>query len=258
MTPSDDPASYAELSRQVSRLKTGLATLTAGVAGALVWLALRTPALPPVVAVERLEVVEADGSLAFVLANSQRPVAATMDGQVLMTGQEEERRGVPSFVFFDGKGDEVGGMLLGVRETPDGYSAVRHLSLDGYEQDQTIVLSHNQDPDGSSAGLSVSDRPREVSMGDALEALGLQLGATRDELQAAVLALPEETRASRLRELFGVPRLFLGSARDRTATLTLRDGYGRPRLILEVPDSGEAAIRILDEDGELVGRLPAS
>lgn len=256
MNGQEDATSHDELRRALKRLRAGVLVLTLAFAGAVTWLARRAPTLPAVLAVERLEVVEADGSLAFVLANSQRPAGATMDGRVLLEGQEEERRGVPSFVFFDGKGDEVGGMLLGVRETADGYAAIRNLSLDGYKQDQTVVLSHNQDPDGSSAGLTVSDRPRETSMADALEALGLGLGASRDELQAAVLALPEETRDDRLRELFGVQRLFLGSARDRTATLTLRDGQGRPRLMLEVPDSGDAAIRVLDENGDVMGSFP--
>ena len=63
-----------------------------------------------------------------------------MDGQVIFPSSEEERRGLPSMIFFDGHGDEVGGMLMGVRETPDGYSATRHISLDAYKQDRTVQL----------------------------------------------------------------------------------------------------------------------
>ena len=117
--------------------------------------------MPEVLAVERLEVVEPDGTLALVLANSQRPVAAMLDGQQIMAGQEEERRGTPSIIFFDGKGDEVGGMLFGTSENPNGFSAARHLSSDAYGQDQTVVLAHYQDPRGSTAGLTVSDRPEQ-------------------------------------------------------------------------------------------------
>ena len=36
-----------------------------------------------------------------------------MDGQVIFPSSEEERRGLPSMIFFDGHGDEVGGMLMG-------------------------------------------------------------------------------------------------------------------------------------------------
>ena len=41
------------------------------------WLFARTPAIPPVLTVERLEIVEPDGKPALVLANSRRPIAAT-------------------------------------------------------------------------------------------------------------------------------------------------------------------------------------
>jgi hypothetical protein len=99
------------------------------------------PAIQQVIRAERVEIVEPDGTLAFVLANSQRPEPATIDGQVIMTGQEAERR-TPSFIFFDGKGDEVGGMLF--RTGPGDGVASRHLSLDGWKQDQTVVLAHYQ------------------------------------------------------------------------------------------------------------------
>jgi len=180
-----------------------------------------------------------------------------MDGRIIMEGQEEERRGVPSFIFFDGKGDEVGGLMTGIITTADGYSATRHLSLDGYKQDQTVVLAHYQDPDGSSAGLRVNDRPLDLSLLDALEQLGLEPGASREQIGAALAALPDTVRAARFRELFGVQRLFLGSTRERNASLVLHDGQGRARIVIEVTEEGNAAIRVLDEDGGTVLRLPS-
>lgn len=121
-----------ELQRQLARLRMMLVVSSLVWFATLVWLAVRQPPIPPVLAVERLEIVEADGTPALVMANSQRPAAATIDGQAIMEGQDDERRGVPSIIFFDGKGDEVGGMLFGVRGTPDRYGAIRFLSLDAY------------------------------------------------------------------------------------------------------------------------------
>ena len=240
--------------RQLTLLWSAIAILTLALAAAVAWIA--TAAAPAVLTAERLEIVEPDGSPAMVLANSQRPAAATIDGEVLMEGQEEERRGVPSIIFFDGKGDEVGGMLFGVRETPGGYRAMRHFSLDAHEQDQTVVLMHYQSPNGSESGLRVSDRPVH-SISEALAQLGLSVGASREQLQAAVGALPEAGREARLRELFGgTPRAFLGSTTAGEATLTLRDGEGRPRIVIEAPGDGDPAIRILDEEGATVLRLP--
>ena len=246
----------ARIQRRLALLWAGVAGLTLVWLGTVAWLVAKTPSVPSVLAVERLEIVEPDGTLALVLANSQRPAAGTIKGQLIMEGQEEERKGAPSIIFFDGKGDEVGGMLFGVHESPNGYFATRHLSFDAYEQDQTVVLSHYQDPTGSRAGLTVSDRPLDLSLLEAQAQLGLEPGASREQLTAAVKALPEEGRAARLRELFGTSRAFLGSDRGGQATLVLRDGEGRPRIVIETPREGEPSIRILDEEGKAVLRLP--
>ena len=162
---------------------------------------------------------------------------------------------MPSVIFFDGKGDEVGGMLFGVRETTNGYSAIRHLSLDAHEQDQTVVLAHYQDPSGSTSGLTVSDRPTH-SQFDTMSQLGLKPSPTRDDLTAAIRALPEERRGARLRELFGTARAFFGTS--RTGEAGRRDGQGRQRIILETPKEGAPSLRILDEAGNTIARLPES
>ena len=249
--------SLQQLRRQVALLWAGLVVVAVGWIGTELLGTGRGGPVPAVLRVERLEVVEPTGELAMVLANSQRPAVATLDGQTLMAGQEEERRGRPSIIFFDGQGDEVGGMLFGTAETADGYSATRHLSLDAYEHDQTVVLHHYQSPDGSSSGLTVSDRP-PISMAESFAELGLAVGASRDEISAAVAAMPEEGREARLRELFGTTRAFIGSDVEGTANLTLQDGEGRTRIVIEVPASGEPAIRILGEAGEPVWSSPSS
>jgi hypothetical protein len=253
--PNNSGADLDHLRTQVGRLRTALALLAIAWMGATLWLFSRNPTPGPVLALERLEIVEPGGDLAFVLANSARPAPATMDGQVIMAGQEEERR-MPSMIFFDGKGDEVGGMLMGVRETEQGFQASRHISLDGYKQDQTVVLAHYQDPNGALSGLMVSDRPRDRSVLEAMAELGLEPGATREEMQEAIMALPEEGRNELLLELFGVNRVFVGSSRQDEASLALRDGMGRPRILLSVPSEGEPSIRVLDEEGNEVARIP--
>ena len=245
------------LRRQVTLLWAAVAVLALALSGAVVWIATATASAPAVLTAERLEIVEPDGSPAMVLANSQRPAVATIDGQALMEGQEEERRGLPSIIFFDGKGDEVGGMLFGVRETPGGYRVVRHLSLDANDQDQTVVLAHYQDPEGSTSGLRITDRPAH-SLLDSLAQLGLSAGASREQVRAAIEQLPEDGREARLRELFGTDRAFLGSTPGGEARLTLRHGEGRSRIVIEAARDGEPSIRILDAEGAVLLRLPES
>lgn len=252
-SPAREPRD--DLRRQIGRLRTGVFLLSLGWIALAGWLVVREPTLGPVLSVERLEIVEPGGEPAFVLANSERPAPATMDGRIIMAGQEEERR-VPSMIFFDGKGDEVGGMLMGVREGPEGFQATRHISLDGHKQDQTVVLAHYQDPGGALSGLMVSDRPRDRSVLEAMAELGLEPGASRDEMQAAIGALPEEGRQELLGELFGVSRVFLGSSRSDEAVLALRDGAGRVRILISAPQSEDPSIQILDAEGDVVVRIP--
>jgi hypothetical protein len=252
----DDAAAGASaVIRSATRpLRVGLWALAAAWLATVAFMLPRMgPPIQQVIRAERLEIVEPDGTLAFVLANSQRPQAATIDGQVIMTGQEAERR-TPSFIFFDGKGDEVGGMMFSTGA--EGPVATRHLSLDGYKQDQTVVLAHYQDARGSSSGLTVSDRPQDRTMFEAMAELGLQPGTTRQQMQQAIMALPTDTRDERLRELFGVQRLFAGSNREDDAMLRLNDGDGRPRIIIAVPKQGAPYIRVLDENGAVVLQLP--
>ena len=163
--------------------------------------------------------------------------------------------GIPSIIFFDGRGDEVGGMLFGVRETANGYRATRHLSLDAYKQDQTIVLSHNQDLRGATSGLTISDRPTH-SLLELPALLGLEPGAPMEQIRAAIDAIPDDDRAARRRELFGTARAFFGSVHTGEARLELRDGQGRVRIVIEAPQDGSPSIRILNEDGGVALRLP--
>ena len=196
VTNMSDTESMHALRVQLTRLKASVIGLAAIWLATLAVMAFRSSSIPPVLSVERLEIVEPDGTPALVIANSQRPIAATVDGQVVMEGQEEERRGIPSIIFFDGKGDEVGGMLFGVRETADGFRATRHFSFDANDQDQTVVLAHYQDPGGSTSGLTISNRPTHSQL-DAFTQLGLERGATREQLNAAIAAIPEAERGTR-------------------------------------------------------------
>lgn len=252
-----EPASSQSIDRlvtQIRQLRWLVLALGIVLAAVILWTVLR-PA-PKVLTAERLEIVEPDGMPAIVLANSRRVPLATLDGQVIMSDQGDERV-VPGMIFFDGRGDEVGGMLFGVAELEDGSSfAGRHFSLDGWKQDQTVQLYHFQTGGRASAGLNINDRPLSMSILDAAAELGLEPGYTRAELNTAIEALPEDGREARLNELFGTGRINVASHYDRTAAVTLRDGQGRPRLRLQVEEDGAAAIEFLDHSGEVAHRLP--
>ena len=219
------------------------------------WVVFNRPGVPPVVSVERLEIREPDGSLAFALASSTHPTAGTMDGEVLLADQIEERR-FPHFIYFDGRGDEVGGLMLRTVDGPDGPNISRFLTFDGYKHQETITLGHHEGPAGGRSGLTVIDHEPGATLIGGLAELGVEPGATRAELQAAIEAIPAEERDERLRDLRGTTRVELGKTREGSAALVLHDDAGRPRIVLEAPATGDASLQVLDENGETVLRLP--
>lgn len=238
-----------------------LARLTAAVAVlALLWLvtvawALYRPRIPSVLTVERLEIREPDGQLAFALANSAHPTKGTLDGEVLLADQDDERR-FPNFIYFDGRGDEVGGMMLRTVEGPNGTSISRFMTFDGLDHQEVLVLGHNQDSRGSSTGLRIMQHEPGATLIGGLRDLGVEPGVSRAELQAAVAAVPEEERTQRMRQLLGTMRLELGTNMEGEVGLTLHDAAGRPRIVIAAPATGEPSFRLLDENGDTVLRLP--
>lgn len=203
-----------------------------------------------VVRAERLEIVEGDGQLAFVMGNSKRPGAGYFEGQKMFSDGEERRQGGPSMIYYDSQGDEVGGMGFTTEEAEDGFHTIRQLSLDAYRQDQTVVLKHFQSEEGSISGMYINDRPTE-SLVDGLRALGFEPGASFRDVQKAMERTDANTQQV-LEKYFGASqRVFIGS-RYGEAKLELADGKGRPRFVISVPEEGPVSMRVLDEQGNEV------
>jgi hypothetical protein len=56
--------------------------------------------------------------------------------------------------------------------------------------------------------------------------------------------------------MLGHQRVFVGKSADRSAAANLFDAEGKPRLRLRVDASGTATIEFLDENGNVLQRLP--
>lgn len=72
-------ATLAEHRRGLRRLELAVAGLGFAFAGAVAWIALAGAPTPSVLAVERLEIVEADGSLAFDVPDAGEPSIQILD-----------------------------------------------------------------------------------------------------------------------------------------------------------------------------------
>lgn len=243
-----------ELERRAARSRrlTMLALLTGGVACLT---ALQNPpqeARPRFteIDVERLNIVEPDGRLALVLANRPRLPDVIMGGKEHDTGRTG-RRG-PGMLFFNHNGDECGGLTYSTRSGEQGgYSASAGFSFDQYQNDQVVFLSYADNGTNRSSGLYVVDRPVKPDILDVLD-LRRRLSEAGPEDRAR---MQREMREAQARGDYGATRVFVGS-QDRTATVRLKDTRGRDRIRLSVDPQDTPRLEFLDEDGNIIHRIP--
>jgi len=196
--------------------------------------------------VQRLNVVDANGTLRFVLSNKDRMHPGVMDGVTI-----NRPRPVAGMLFFNDEGDEVGGLTY-TGTDDDGRRANAGLMFDQLKQDQTIGISYSEGNGQRSAGLQVWDRSEQQPLSDLIKGLNdanaLPAGPARDEAVKAVRAKAQP----------GPRRVFVGKNTEKAATVSLADANGKPRLVMTVGADGNASIDFLDADGKTIQRIPAS
>jgi hypothetical protein len=195
--------------------------------------------------VQRLNVVDANGTLRFVLSNKDRMHPGVMDGVTI-----NRPRPVAGMLFFNDEGDEVGGLTF-TGTDDNGRRANAGLMFDQLKQDQTVGISYSENNGQRTAGLQVWDRS-DQPLSDLIKGLNaanaLPAGPQRDEAVKAVRAKADP----------GPRRVFVGKNADKAATVSLADATGKPRLVMTVSGDGAASIDFLDADGKTIQRIPAS
>ena len=146
-------------------------------------------------------------------------------------------------IFFNDEGAENGGLVFNGKIVAGKLVNAGSLTFDRWHQDQTIQMTSEEDGARRHAAFIVNDRPDEPMRFDQIGRLGtMKAGAAKD---AAV----------RQANMVGTQRIYLGSAADRSAELSLRDANGRKRLVLRVEPAGAASVTFLDEKGHAVSRV---
>src|SRR5467141_4943840 len=155
------------------------------------------------ITVERINVVDANGTLRLVISNKDRMHPGVMDGKVI-----DRPRPVAGLLFFNDEGDEVGGLTItgqqrdGVREADAG------LMFDQLKQDQTIGLSYAENNGRRTAGLQVWDRS-ERPLSELIEQSNAANRITDpNERDAAIKKVRQAAPA-------GPRRVFVGKNADR-------------------------------------------
>ncbi len=195
--------------------------------------------------VQRLNVVDANGTLRLVMSNKDRMHPGVLDGVTI-----DRPRPVAGLIFFNDEGDEVGGLSYTGQERGGERRATAQLAFDQLKQDQTVAISYSETNGQRSAGLQVWDRS-DTRLSELIRKLN----------DANAVADPAErekaVKAARATAPPGPRRVFVGKNAERDATVSLADATGKPRLVLRVDAAGAATIEFLDENGKATQRIPA-
>lgn len=195
--------------------------------------------------VERLDIVEPDGSLSMALASRERMPGGIFEGVELI----DHRQGVAGIIFYNAKGDEVGGLTFEGAWTDSAYRAGGHLSFDQFQQDQVVTVTYADDGRDRWAGFGVYDRPTDYTIADfvgALKSAREAVGPARDTAAERFRAMSQRMEIRRL----------MAGTRNGTTALRLSDPAGRERIRIYVDSAGAAGLEFLDEAGRSVLRLP--
>lgn len=195
--------------------------------------------------VQRLNVVDANGTLRLVMANKDRMHPGVIDGVTI-----NRPRPVAGLIFFNDEGDEVGGLAFSGQERDGERRANAQLAFDQLKQDQTVAISYSEADGQRSAGLQIWDRS-DTRLSELIRKLN-DANAIQDPV-----AREKAVKAARATAPPGPRRVFVGKNADRAATVSLADASGKPRLTLRVEADGAASIEFLDENGKTTQRLPA-
>lgn len=195
--------------------------------------------------VERINIVEKDGSLKMVISNQERQHPGIANGKLIV----RETARPPGMLFFNHVGDEMGGLVFGENGDSSHWGG---LTFDKFGGDQTMGFRYLESNNGAySSGLQMWQQPNIPG-----ELMQEKIDSVRkiedkEQRMAAWQRLREKGELT-------TDRLFLGKNRDDYTVLVMQDLTGKPRIQMYVTPEGEAKLEFLDDKGNVMQSFPES
>jgi hypothetical protein len=186
--------------------------------------------------VKRLNVVEDDGTLRIVIGNSTHGTTAPMRGRMV---EHPGRNASAGLLFVNDEGTECGGLQYAGFRGTDGKEQMGYLTVDDYEQNESLRLGMFQNGDASQRFIEFTDQPAWSMVDMIEEAEGL------DQMAAQAIF----DRYFNEVDGRGRSRMRLAREEDGSVRLVLRDREGRDRLRFIVPAEGDAVVEVVDPEG---------
>ena len=197
------------------------------------------------ITVERINIVEPDGSLKMVISNQHRQHPGIANGKII----ERETSRPPGMLFFNQIGDEMGGLVFGANGENSHWGG---FTFDKFGGDQTMGFRYLESNNGKySSGLQMWQQPNIP--GDVMH-------SKIDSVRSIENSEERKIAWQQLRERgeLTTDRLFLGKNRDDYTVMVMQDILGKPRIQMYVTPDGKAKLEFLDDTGEVIYSIPES
>lgn len=195
--------------------------------------------------VERINIVEKDGSLKMVISNQERQHPGIANGKII----KRETSRPPGMLFFNQIGDEMGGLVFGENGENSHWGG---FTFDKFGGDQTMGFRYLESNNGQySSGLQMWQQPNIP---------GEVMNAKIDSVRKIESAEQRKLAWQKLKENgeLTTDRLFLGKNRDDYTVLVMQDITGKPKIQMYVTPEGDAKLEFLNNKGEVIHSIPES
>ena len=197
--------------------------------------------------VERINVVEADGTVKMLLTNTARfPTTEEVNGKVL----NEDRKKRSGMLFFNEEGKEAGGFIYDGSKNEHGHSAGMSLTFDKYDGDQVMQLLTVDEKRGDKrivrSGLAFNDRA-EFETQDRTREIMRELSQISDKAERRKKTSEYEAQGL----IGGAPRILLGKTSSQNNGLFLFAKDGTPRAMFYVDEHDQVQLQFMNAKGEV-------
>lgn len=210
--------------------------------------------------VERINIVEADGTLKLALFNSVR-LTKGLDG--------DKRAGTGSIsgiLFYNEEGYEAGGMVFNGKKIEGGQQSAIGLTMDGYRQDQTMSIQHNEKKDSLTSfyddAIRIMSRPDRSDVEEEYDFYKLkypeQFGDEKTPrlpqkvIDSLEMVLARQYKVAKQRIFLGHSRGDNGHGWYDNSGLYIKNKYGKSMIKIYVDKDNTPRIEVLDTLGKEV------
>ncbi|RED51103.1 hypothetical protein [Cohnella lupini] len=196
--------------------------------------------------VENLNIVDNDGNIKMTLFSKGNVPPPMMDGKDILPGHRQNDP-VSGIIFYNGEGDECGGLLFGSEKKENGeYHSGLSITFDQYKQDQIVQMDVDDRNGEQTYGFHIYDRPN-IPLPEIIE---------KSNIIQSMEDGPEKQNA--LAELYRGQhqRIFMGKNRNGDVSVRLSDSKGKERIRMVIDTNDIPRLEFLDGQGNVIYSLP--